>query len=112
MTNPTRTAAENQATTTANRHPNYGTIGPDDELALGILIAEDEEGNYQPVACVMTINEAKEIAAHNMALRRKRLDQGDAPMCPYVYTVWCRDSSQAGSGASYAVICEIDVATL
>jgi hypothetical protein len=56
---------------------------------LAILIAEDEEGNIEPVALASTINEAKEIAASNLRGRMQRLERGEDPgLCPYVYKVW------------------------
>ena len=55
-----------------------------------MLIAEDEEGHYGPVAVVVSISEAREITATDMQHRRKDLEAGGAPMCPYEYKVWAR----------------------
>ena len=54
-----------------------------------MLIAEFGEGNYQPVAAVGSINEAREIAASDMRGRRRRLENDQDPgLCPYEYKVW------------------------
>ncbi len=56
-----------------------------------MLIAEDEEGHYEPVGIVLTINEAKEIAENDMRERRRRLDRGEeAGLCPSEYKLWAR----------------------
>jgi hypothetical protein len=55
------------------RHPLYGRIGPDADLGIALLIAESDDGWYEPVGPVATINEAREIASHNMAFRMRDL---------------------------------------
>ena len=65
-------------------------IKDDTDLGLAMLIAEDEEGRYEPVGVVVSINEAREIAAADMRGRRKELESGGAPMCPYEYKVWAQ----------------------
>ena len=66
-------------------------LQPDTDLGLAMLIAEDEEGHYEPVAVVSTINGAKEIAASNLRGRRRRLEKGGDPgLCPYRYMVWAQ----------------------
>ena len=61
------------------------------ELGLAMLIAEDEEGRYEPVGVVVSINEAREIAASDKRGRMRRLERGeDAGLCPYVYKVWAQ----------------------
>ncbi len=41
-------------------------LHPDTQLGLAMLIAEDEEGHYEPIGVASTINEAKEIAASDL----------------------------------------------
>jgi hypothetical protein len=67
-------------------------ILPDTELGLAMLIAEDEEAEYQePVAVCATINEAKEVAAADFRSRMKSLEAGEEPgICPYEYKLWAR----------------------
>ena len=66
-------------------------INDDTELGLAMLIAEDEEGHYEPVGVVVSINEAREIAAGDMRGRMRRLERGEgAGLCPYEYKVWAQ----------------------
>jgi hypothetical protein len=66
-------------------------LQPDTDLGLAMLIAEDEDGQHEPVAVVGTINEAKEIAESDLRGRMRRLDRGDDPgICPYTYKLWAR----------------------
>jgi hypothetical protein len=66
-------------------------LQPETQLGLAMLIAEDEEGHYEPVAVASTINEARELAASDMRGRRRRLDVGeDAGLCPWRYIVWAQ----------------------
>ena len=65
-------------------------LQPDTQLGLAMLIAEDEEGHYEPVAVASTINEAKELATSDLRGRTRDLDRGGAPMCPYEYKVWAQ----------------------
>jgi hypothetical protein len=59
------------------------------QLGLAILIAEDEEGQYEPVAVVASIGEAHEIAESDLRGRMRRLERGEDPgLCPYEYKVW------------------------
>ena len=56
-----------------------------------MLVAEDEEGGYEPIAVTSTLNEAYELAASDMALRMKKLNQGNDPgLCPARYALWVR----------------------
>ena len=54
-------------------------ILPDTQLGLAMLIAEDEEGNTQPVAVASTISEAREIAQSDLAGRMRRLESDEDP---------------------------------
>jgi hypothetical protein len=78
-------------------------LQPDTELGLAMLIAEGEEGHYEPVAIATTISEAKEIAESDLRGRMDRLERGDDPgICPYTYKLWAR-----GIDGDYCVACEI-----
>jgi hypothetical protein len=79
------------------------TIAETTDLGIGMLIAESEEGTYQPVGAVSTIREAREIAASDMRRRMDRLDQGSDPMCPARYLVWAQ-----GDGGEYSTVAEIE----
>ena len=72
------------------------------ELGLAILIAEFGEGKYQPVAAVVSINEAREIAVSNLRARMKELERGGEPACPQRYVVWAQ-----GTDGSYREVKEI-----
>jgi hypothetical protein len=77
-------------------------IKDDAKLGLAILIAEFGEGNYHPVAVVVGINEACEIAESNLRARMKELDRGGEPACPQRYVVWAQ-----GTDGSYREVKEI-----
>ena len=58
-------------------------------LGLATLIAEDEEGHYEPVSVVSSISEAREIAASDLRGRMRGLERDQDPgLCPHAYTVW------------------------
>jgi hypothetical protein len=77
-------------------------IKDDANLGIAMLIAEFGEGNYQPVAAVSSINEAREIAASDLRGRMRRLERGGEPTCPERYIVWAQ-----GSDGSYRQVKEI-----
>ena len=78
-------------------------LQPDTDLGLAMLIAEDDEGNHEPVAVVSTIREARELAESDQRERMGRLELGDdAGLCPVLYRVWAR-----GIGGSYRLAHEI-----
>jgi hypothetical protein len=79
------------------------TITETTDLGIGMLIAESEEGAYQPVGAVSTIREGREIAASDMRRRVHRLEQGSDPMCPTRYLVWAQ-----GDGGEYTTVAEIE----
>ena len=61
------------------------------ELAFGtLLVAEAEDGSYQPVGVVSTIEEARTLAAENIRQRQSDLAKGESPMCPDRYVIWQR----------------------
>ncbi len=79
-------------------------IGPDTDLGFAMLIAEDEEGHYEPVGVASTINEAREIAVSNMRARVRRVERGlDPGLCPYEYKVW-GESWGDGVGCRYRIV--------
>jgi|SRR5579883_2496730 hypothetical protein len=83
-------------------------IKDDTELGLAMLVAEDEEGHYEPVGVVVSINEAREIAAGDMSGRMRRLERGsNAGLCPYEYKVWAQ-----GIDGDYRVASTINAASL
>jgi hypothetical protein len=72
------------------------------DLGLAMLIAESEDGQYEPVAVVANVGEAREIASDDMASRMRRLEHGESPLCPYTYKVWAR-----GIEGEHRIACEI-----
>jgi hypothetical protein len=72
------------------------------DLGLAMLIAESEDGQYEPVAVVANVGEAREIASDDMASRMRRLEHGESPLCPWVYKVWAR-----GIDGEHRIACEI-----
>jgi len=62
----------------------------DANLGLAMLIAEFDGGNYHPGAAVLSINEAREIAASDMRARTRELERGGEPACPVRYVVWAQ----------------------
>jgi hypothetical protein len=61
------------------------------ELKLAMLVAEDEDGQYEPVAVAASINEAKEIAGSDLRGRTRGIERGeDARLCPVRYELWAR----------------------
>ena len=80
------------------------------EVALGLamLIAEDEEGHYEPNAPVSSIAEAREIAQSNLRAKMRRLERDEDPgLCPYCYKVWAQ-----GIEGGYRPVQEFDATTL
>jgi len=83
-------------------------LQPDTDLGLAMLIAEDEEGHYEPVAVASTINEAKELAESDLRGRMRRLERGGDPgMCPYTYKLWAQ-----GVDGDYRLAYEIQAAII
>ena len=72
-------------------------LQPETDLGNAILIAEDEEGNYEAIAVAANIREGKELAQSDLRERLRRLERdGDPGICPYQYKLWARgvDSRQ------------------
>ena len=78
-------------------------IGETTDLGIGFLIAESEEGAYQPVGAVATIREAREIADNDMRERMRQLQRGSEPMYPFRYRVWAR-----GDEGKFSTVAEFE----
>ncbi len=78
-------------------------IGETTNLGIGFLIAESEEGAYQPVGAVATIREGREIADSDMRRRMRQLETGSEPMYPFRYRVWAQ-----GDEGKYSSIAEFE----
>ena len=74
----------------------------DAELGLAMLIAEGEDGHYEPVAVASTIREAKELAGDDLRSRMHRIERGEDRLCPARYLLWAR-----GGNGDYRVAFEI-----
>ena len=70
-------------------------------LGQGMLIAETEDGTYEPIGVVESIEEAKYMASANIAARIQELEKGGSPMSVYCFKVW------ANSANGYRVVEEI-----
>ncbi len=90
--------------TRMNATPGFAIeIKDDTELGSAMLIAEDEEGHYEPVASIININEGREIAQSDMRRRMRQLERGNDPsICPYYYKVWA-----TGLDGDYRVAAEL-----
>jgi len=84
--------ARNTKRTNTNATPGFAIeIKDNTELGLAMLIAEDEDGHYEPVAVAASINEAKEIAESDLRGRMRCIERGeDAGLCPVRYKLWAR----------------------
>ena len=90
---------------TTNTNQQDQQIPPGADLGLAMLIAEDDEGGYEPIAVTSTLNEAYELAASDMARRINQLNRGNEPgFCPARYALWLR-----GQRGEYANPIEIIV---
>ncbi len=86
--------------TTKNATP---TVNEDTELSFGaMLVAEAEDGSYEPVNMVSTIREAREMGVDNFQSRMRQLAADKGPMCPDGYVVWAR------SFDGYRIVTTID----
>ena len=84
-------AATKKQTPPKPYHPAFGSIGRDEDLGIGILLADDATGHYEVLGPVATINEAIEIARHDFSTRLEELDHQGDPMHVEVYKVWSRN---------------------
>lgn len=56
-----------------------------------LVVAEAEDGGYEPVALASAPLEAEELARADFARRLRRLEQNeDAGLCPHLYRIWAR----------------------
>jgi hypothetical protein len=77
-------------------------------LGLAMLIAESADGQYEPVAVVASIGEAREIAESDLKGRMRRLDRDQDPgLCPYAYKVWAN-----GIDGDYRIAIELSATSL
>ena len=66
-------------------------LQPETDFGNAMLIVEDEEANYEPIAVAVSITEAKQIAQDDMKRRLRGLEHdGDPGICPYEYKLWAR----------------------
>ena len=72
------------------------------DLGQAMLIAESEDGDYEPIAIASTIREARELARDDVRSRMRRVERDDTPLCPYTYKVWAR-----GIDGEHRIACEI-----
>jgi hypothetical protein len=78
------------------------------DLGLAMLIAESEDGQYEPVGVVASITEAREIAESDLQGGMRRLERGDDPgLCPYAYKVWAN-----GIDGDYRIAIELSAASM
>ena len=82
--------------TTTKQTKNYNgfacEITDSTDLSLGMLIAEFEDGKYEPVAVVANVGEAREMTEYDFRNRRNR---------PSAYKVWAR-----GIDGDHRIACE------
>jgi hypothetical protein len=77
--------------TTEITNNNIAAIDETADLGCGaLLVAESEDGNYEPVTMVSNIREARELADENFRNRLIGLNNGRDPMCPARYVIWQR----------------------
>jgi hypothetical protein len=87
MNTMARTRKQNQT----NATPGFAIeIKDNTELGLAMLIADLGGGHYLPIGVVVSIDEAREIAASDMRGRMRDLEAGEAPACPESYVVWAQ----------------------
>ena len=69
--------ARKQTKQTKETTPGFALkITPQTELGLAMLIAETEDGHYEPVAVVASVSEAQEIAKSDFARRLEEVAMG------------------------------------
>ena len=80
-------------------------ITPQTDLGLAMLIAETEDGKYEPVAVVSSVSEAREIASSDFAGRVKEVGMGcEDVACPARYAIWAQ-----GLGGDYKPLREYTI---
>jgi hypothetical protein len=88
--------------TTTNQNGFAIELTDETDLGQAMLIAESEDGDYEPIAIVSTIREARELARDDFRNRMKRVERDDTPPCPYTYKVWAR-----GIDGEHRIACQI-----
>jgi len=79
---------------------NTTNLKRENEIGAAFVVAQDEEGNYEPVALVGFVSEAEEIIADDLKRRFQKLDRDEDPgLCPYEYILWAR-----GINGGYEII--------
>ena len=58
------------------------------DFGLTLIIAENEEGAYQPLAVAGSLNEAMKMVAHDRKSRMRDLEKVKSTMCVYCYKIW------------------------
>src|SRR4051794_19249127 len=83
-------------------------IRDDANLGIAMLIAEDEQGNYEPMAAAVSINEARDIAQSNLRSKIRRLEREEDPgLCRFAYKLWAK-----GLDGSCQLVKEFNAASL
>ena len=65
---------------------------PDTELGCAMLIVEDEDGQYEPIALAVSIKDGKALAQIDFSNRMRAVEsrtEADV-LCPYEYKLWAR----------------------
>jgi hypothetical protein len=98
--------ARKQTKTTKETTPGFAIkINPQTELGLAMLIAETEDGHYEPVAVVASVSEAQEIAKSDFARRLEGVAMGcEDVTCPARYAIWAQ-----GLGGEYKPLREYEI---
>ncbi len=74
------------------------------ELGIGMLIAESEDGAYEPVAPVSTIREARDMAREDLRGRMADLEEGGDHRCVRP----CTASGPGTTAENSPAVAEID----
>ena len=83
---------------TAKQHSAEATPGfaiqllGDTDLGNAMLIAEDQDGHYEPIALAVNINEGKELAQSDLWNRMRAVESNldSNVLCPWQYKLWAR----------------------
>ena len=90
--------------TTKTYHGFAIPLQPDTDLGLAVLIAENDDGQHEPIAVIGTISEARGIAESDFRGRMRLIERDeDAGLCPTRYKVWAR-----GMERRYILAAELD----
>ena len=79
-------------------------LQPDTDLGLAVLIAEDDDGRYEPISVVVSIAEGREIALSDLRRRIRLIErEEDVGLCPTRYKVFAR-----GTEGCYILASELE----